>query len=124
MTGGRWYPWAVKKTSLYLELKRAKEQPQTPLAYFFNRVVGESPAMRAIYKLIQKAAPTNATVLVRGESGSGKELLARAVHVNSPRRAQPYIKVDCAARRSGRSKCATSSAERSGGIASAGRPRL
>jgi Nif-specific regulatory protein len=88
---------ALEATSLYPELRRAKEQPQAPVGYFFNRIIGESPPMKAIYKVIQKAAPTNATVLIRGESGSGKELLARAVHFNSPRRDQPFMKVDCAA---------------------------
>ncbi|HEX4621329.1 MAG TPA: sigma-54-dependent Fis family transcriptional regulator [Myxococcaceae bacterium] len=88
---------ALEKTSLYLELERAREQPQAPVGYFFNRVVGESPAMKANYKVIQKAAPTHATVLIRGESGSGKELLARALHVNSPRREKAFVKVDCAA---------------------------
>jgi len=86
----------LERTSLHWELRRAREQPQAPVGYFFNHVVGESPAMKAIYKVIQKAAPTQATVLIRGESGSGKELLARAVHANSPRRDKPWVKVDCA----------------------------
>ncbi len=88
---------ALQATSLYPELKRAREQPQSPVGYFFNKVIGESAPMRAIYKTVQKAAGTDATVLIRGESGSGKELIARAVHVNSKRRAKPFVKVDCAA---------------------------
>jgi Nif-specific regulatory protein len=88
---------ALQLTSLYQELKRAKDQPQTTVGYFFNKVIGESPPMRALYKLVQKAAGTDATVLIRGESGCGKELFARALHVNSRRRAQPFVKVDCAA---------------------------
>ena len=88
---------ALQATSLYPELKRAREQPQSPVGYFFNKVIGESAPMRAIYKVVQKAAGTDATVLIRGESGSGKELIARAVHVNSRRRAKPFVKVDCAA---------------------------
>ncbi len=88
---------ALQATSLYSELKRAKEQPQSPVGYFFNKVIGESEPMRAIYKVVQKAAGTDATVLIRGESGCGKELIARAVHVNSKRRTQPFVKVDCAA---------------------------
>jgi Nif-specific regulatory protein len=88
---------ALQATSLYAELKRAKAQPTTPVGYFFNKVVGDSPPMRAIYKLIQKAAQTDATVLIRGESGCGKELFARALHVNSRRRKEPFVKVDCAA---------------------------
>ncbi|MDQ3263992.1 MAG: sigma-54-dependent Fis family transcriptional regulator [Myxococcota bacterium] len=88
---------ALEATSLYQELRRAKEQPQAPVGYFFNRIIGESAPMKAIYRVVQKAAGTDATVLIRGESGSGKELIARAVHVNSPRRQKPFIKVDCAA---------------------------
>ena len=88
---------ALQSTSLYLELQRAREQPQAPVGYFFNRIIGESEPLRVIYRLIQKAAPTEATVLLRGESGCGKELFARAVHVNGPRRDQPFVKVDCAA---------------------------
>ncbi|WP_434391485.1 sigma-54-dependent Fis family transcriptional regulator [Melittangium boletus] len=88
---------ALQRTSLYQELQRAKEQPQAPVGYFFNRIIGESESLKVIYRLIQKAAPTDATVLLRGESGCGKELFARAVHVNSPRRDKPFVKVDCAA---------------------------
>jgi Nif-specific regulatory protein len=88
---------ALQGTSLYTELQRARTVPGQPVGYFFNRVIGESGPMQAIYRVIQKAAQTEATVLLRGESGTGKELFARAVHVNSPRRAQPFVKVDCAA---------------------------
>ncbi|MHB8875341.1 MAG: sigma-54-dependent Fis family transcriptional regulator [Myxococcaceae bacterium] len=88
---------ALQMTSLYQELERARRQPQTPVGYFFNKVIGESPPMRALYKLVQKAAGTDATVLIRGESGCGKELFARALHVNSRRRAKAFVKVDCAA---------------------------
>jgi Nif-specific regulatory protein len=88
---------ALQSTSLYQELQRAKEQPHAPVGYFFNRIIGESEPLKVIYRLIQKAAPTDATVLLRGESGCGKELFARAVHVNGPRRDKPFVKVDCAA---------------------------
>jgi Nif-specific regulatory protein len=88
---------ALQTTSLYQELRRAKEQPQAPVGYFFNRIIGESVQLRALYRLVQKAAPTDATVLLRGESGCGKELFARAIHVNGPRRDKPLVKVDCAA---------------------------
>lgn len=88
---------ALQATSLYTELKRARARPEQPVGYFFNKVIGESPPMKAIYKVVQKAAQTDATVLLRGESGTGKELFARAVHVNSRRRDKPFVKVDCAA---------------------------
>src|SRR5262245_13536964 len=61
------------------------------------RLVGSSPGMRKIVQLIEKVAPTDATVLVRGASGTGKELVARALHYNSPRRERPLVTINCAA---------------------------
>ncbi|HET9625346.1 MAG TPA: sigma-54-dependent Fis family transcriptional regulator, partial [Kofleriaceae bacterium] len=61
----------------------------------FNRVIGRSPAMTAVYDMIMRAAQTDATVLVHGETGTGKGLLARAIHVNSARREAPFVHVDC-----------------------------
>jgi Nif-specific regulatory protein len=61
----------------------------------FNRIVGRSPAITAVYEKIQLAAQTDATVLLRGETGSGKGLFARAIHVNSRRQARPFVTVDC-----------------------------
>ncbi|MFN0020200.1 MAG: sigma-54-dependent transcriptional regulator [Pirellulaceae bacterium] len=60
-------------------------------------LVGSSLAMRRVVQLIEKAAPTDATVLVRGPSGTGKELVARALHRNSHRRERPLVTVNCAA---------------------------
>ena len=86
----------LQATSLYHELQRAKAQPQAPVGYFFNRIIGESPPMQALYRVLLRAASTEATVLLRGETGCGKELFARALHVNSPRKDRPFVKVDCA----------------------------
>jgi DNA-binding NtrC family response regulator len=61
------------------------------------RLVGSSRAMQKVTQLIQKVAPTEATVLVRGPSGTGKELVARAIHNNSPRRDRPLVTINCAA---------------------------
>jgi DNA-binding NtrC family response regulator len=61
------------------------------------RLVGSSPAMQRVVQLIQKVAPTEATILIRGASGTGKELVARALHYNSPRRDRPLVTVNCAA---------------------------
>src|SRR5438270_1227290 len=61
------------------------------------QIVGASPAVRRVLQLVEKVAPTDATVLVRGPSGTGKELVARAVHGNSPRRDKPLVTVNCAA---------------------------
>jgi DNA-binding NtrC family response regulator len=65
--------------------------------YGFPRIVGESPAMRAVSQQLQKVAATEATVLLLGESGTGKELFARAIHHISDRRDQPFIALNCAA---------------------------
>ncbi|HEX3757366.1 MAG TPA: sigma-54-dependent Fis family transcriptional regulator [Kofleriaceae bacterium] len=61
----------------------------------FNHVIGRSPEMAAVYEMIVRAAQTDATVLLRGETGTGKGLLARAIHVNSGRREAPFVHVDC-----------------------------
>jgi two-component system nitrogen regulation response regulator GlnG len=60
-------------------------------------IIGNSPAMRDIYKTIGKVAPSDITVLVEGESGTGKELIARAIHYNSRRLGKPFIALNCAA---------------------------
>ena len=60
-------------------------------------IVGQSPALKGVLDSVRKAAPTNATVLLLGESGVGKELVARTIHRNSPRAGQRFIQVNCAA---------------------------
>jgi two-component system response regulator HydG len=60
-------------------------------------LIAESPAMKRLLALVDQAAPTDATVLITGETGTGKELLARRLHALSPRRDQPFITVNCAA---------------------------
>lgn len=61
-----------------------------------SEMIGSSPQMVEIYKIISRVAPTDATVLVEGETGTGKELVARMIHRNSPRAAHPFVPVDCA----------------------------
>jgi DNA-binding NtrC family response regulator len=61
------------------------------------QLVGASPSMKRVVELIEKIAPSDATVLVRGASGTGKELVARALHFNSSRRDRPLVTVNCAA---------------------------
>jgi Nif-specific regulatory protein len=60
-------------------------------------IVGDSPPMKEIFEQVRKIAPSRTPVLITGETGSGKELIAAAIHYNSPRREGPFIKVNCAA---------------------------
>ncbi len=61
-----------------------------------SEMIGSSPQMVEVYKIISRVAPTDATVLIEGETGTGKELVARMIHANSPRAAHPFLPVDCA----------------------------
>lgn len=63
----------------------------------FGEIVGTSEAILNVQRLIQKVAPTQSTVLIHGETGVGKELIARAIHRESPRKEDPFIRVNCAA---------------------------
>jgi Nif-specific regulatory protein len=79
----------------YTTLRGDDAQRGLQLRGRFNHVIGTSPAMSAVYEMIVRAAQTDATVLLHGETGTGKGLLARAIHVNSNRRAAPFVHVDC-----------------------------
>jgi len=63
----------------------------------FGPLLGRSRRMRQIFSLLEKISPTNATVLIEGETGTGKDLVARAIHQNSPRKAKPFVVFDCSA---------------------------
>jgi DNA-binding NtrC family response regulator len=63
--------------------------------YRFDNIIGSSPPMQAVYRLVAQCAPTSSTVLLTGESGTGKELIARAIHYNSLRKDKPFVPVDC-----------------------------
>ncbi|MBX3026627.1 sigma-54-dependent Fis family transcriptional regulator [bacterium] len=75
--------------------RRLLEQVQGD--YAFEQLVGRSAGMRRVFDTIEKVADTDITVLVRGASGTGKELVANALHCRSPRRARPLVKMNCAA---------------------------
>ena len=62
-----------------------------------SEIYGESPAILALREMISRVAPTNATVLITGETGTGKELVARAIHKSSPRAQKPFLAINCAA---------------------------
>jgi DNA-binding NtrC family response regulator len=63
----------------------------------FGRIIGNSPSMRALYQVLEQAAPTPASMLILGESGTGKELVAQTIHQLSPRAAAPFVAINCAA---------------------------
>jgi two-component system response regulator HydG len=63
----------------------------------FSGLIGKDPQMQVIYKLIEDVAPTDATVLIQGETGTGKELVARAIHKQSLRSAKPFVVINCSA---------------------------
>ena len=65
--------------------------------YHFSNLVGHSAAMKKIYHLIQVVAPKTSTILIEGETGTGKELIARAIHYNGPRKEHPLVSVNCGA---------------------------
>ncbi|HZL19530.1 MAG TPA: sigma-54 dependent transcriptional regulator [Polyangia bacterium] len=86
----------AKAISTYA-LSRKDARPEEPSERGRFRLVGQSPAIRQIYGVVEKVANTPSTVLISGESGTGKELIARALHENSNRHAGPFIKINCAA---------------------------
>ena len=65
--------------------------------YSFHNIIGKSKAMQDVFQIIRKVAPSAATVLIEGASGTGKELVANALHVNSPRKDKPLVAVNCSA---------------------------
>jgi DNA-binding NtrC family response regulator len=65
--------------------------------YQFENIIGHSPAMQDIFATITRVAPTRATVLLCGESGVGKDMIARAIHQHSPRKDRPFVKINCTA---------------------------
>jgi DNA-binding NtrC family response regulator len=65
--------------------------------YEFDNIIGRSPAMQEIFASIERVGPTRATVLLTGESGVGKDLIARAIHFHSPRKDRPMVKINCTA---------------------------
>jgi len=75
-----------------LELKRRLDE-----RFGFEGVIGDSPQMRDVIERLKRIAPTNASVLIQGETGTGKELVAQAIHHNSPRKSKPFVALNCAA---------------------------
>jgi formate hydrogenlyase transcriptional activator len=97
---------AIENMREYEEIDRLKAQLERENVYLreeilgdhnFEELVGTSPSFAAVLRTVERVAPTDTTVLVLGETGTGKELVARAIHNRSPRHARPMVKVNCGA---------------------------
>jgi two-component system NtrC family response regulator len=87
-----------KAIAMYRVIKENRRLRETVKSqYSFGNIIGKSKKMRDVYEIIGKVAPANATVLIEGESGTGKDLVAKSIHFNSPRRDQPFVAVNCTA---------------------------
>jgi len=80
-----------------LSIKNEELREEVEAQQRISSIIGKSPAMRKVFDMIRKVAPTKASVLITGESGAGKEVVADAIHNLSPRRDKPFVKVHCAA---------------------------
>ena len=97
---------AIKNAQLFTEVEQLTNRLQAENVYLreeikldhhFDEIIGESQAMKAVLKKVEQVAPTDSTVLLLGETGTGKELIARAVHDLSSRSARPLVRVNCGA---------------------------
>ena len=90
---------AVEKASTRVRLirKNAELRRQLDEKFGFEGVIGNSPAMKKVMDVLKQVAPTEATVMIRGDNGTGKELVARAIHQNSSRKSKPFVPVNISA---------------------------
>src|ERR1700745_2655132 len=80
-----------------MEYNRVPQNEQNRLQRGFEQIIGHSPSLKSALAEVQRVAPTDSTVLVLGETGTGKELIAHAIHNLSPRCGHPFVKLNCAA---------------------------
>jgi formate hydrogenlyase transcriptional activator len=101
---------AVENALEYGQMTEAKErlaeqklylEDEIRVAHNFEEIIGNSPRLKGVLESIRTVAPADSTVLIQGETGTGKELIARAIHNLSPRKGQAFVKVNCAAIPSG-----------------------
>ena len=98
----RWYATGTdiddrKRTEERVQRENLALREEVDTTSMFEEIVGTSPVLRAVLARVAKVAPTDSTVLITGETGTGKELVARAIHKRSPRAARAFISVNCAA---------------------------
>ncbi len=98
----RWYGTATdiedrKRAEERLHQENVALREEVDKASMFEEIVGASPALRAVLSAVAKVAPTESTVLIAGETGTGKELIARAIHKSSPCSSRAFVSVNCAA---------------------------
>lgn len=86
---------AMAVQGLRAENQRLREQLDQ--RYRFDNIIGRSAAMRGIFHTVERVGPTRTTVLLAGESGVGKDMIGRAIHQHSPRKQQPFVKINCTA---------------------------
>lgn len=90
--------YVKKANAMYRVIKENRRlRKDIESRYHFGNIIGRSKAMRDIFEMIRKVAPSSATILIEGDSGTGKELVAKSIHYNSPRRNKPFIAVNCIA---------------------------
>ena len=85
-----------------LERRRLKSEnaylrAQLDARYSFEAIIGKSPVMKKLFQLLETVSPLSSTILITGETGTGKEVVARAIHHNSPRRSQRFVALNCSA---------------------------
>jgi DNA-binding NtrC family response regulator len=86
---------AVERQETLREVRHLRRQLREQGS--FGRIIGNSPGIRKVYRVIEQSAPTAASVLISGESGTGKELIAQTIHELSPRASFPFVAINCAA---------------------------
>ena len=86
---------AIQMYRVIKENRRLRETVESQ--YSFGNIIGKSPKMQDIFELIPRVAPATASILIEGESGTGKDLVAKSIHYNSPRRDHPFVAVNCSA---------------------------
>lgn len=94
----------VEQLKNRLQVENIYLQEEIKTEYNFEEIIGQSAALQKVLDMVEQVAPTETTVLIQGETGTGKELMARAIHNLSPRKDRPLVKVNCPACRAHRKR--------------------